>query len=61
MYNNFFRHIDINPENVNILDGNAPDLDKECEDFENKITEAGGVELFIGGKCLLCRIYANKF
>lgn len=49
MYNNFFKHIDINPENVHILDGNAPDLVKECDDFEKKIKEAGGIELFIGG------------
>ena len=31
MWNNFFSHVDINPENVNILNGNAPDLEKECE------------------------------
>lgn len=49
MYHNFFKHIDINPQNVHILDGNAPDLKKECDDFEIKIKEAGGIELFIGG------------
>ena len=30
MYNNFFRHIDIDPNNVHILDGNAKDLKKVC-------------------------------
>ena len=30
MWNNFFKHVDIRPENVNILDGNADDLAKEC-------------------------------
>lgn len=57
MWNNFFKHIDINPANVHILDGNAPNLQEECDEFERKIIEAGGVELFIGGekvKCLLC-------
>ncbi|XP_049836484.1 glucosamine-6-phosphate isomerase isoform X4 [Schistocerca gregaria] len=49
MWDNFFKHIDIDPKNVHILDGNAPDLVKECEEYERKITEAGGVELFIGG------------
>ncbi|KAJ9574267.1 hypothetical protein L9F63_026087, partial [Diploptera punctata] len=49
MWNNFFKHIDINPANAHVLDGNAPDLQKECDEFENKINEAGGVELFIGG------------
>ena len=32
MWDNFFSHIDINPENVNILNGNAENLEKECED-----------------------------
>ncbi|KAG7204916.1 hypothetical protein KM043_005308 [Ampulex compressa] len=49
MYNNFFKHIDIDPKNVHILDGNAVDLEKECIDFEIKMKEAGGIELFIGG------------
>ncbi|KAL3879435.1 hypothetical protein ACJMK2_031733 [Sinanodonta woodiana] len=48
MWNNFFKHIDINPENAHILDGNAPDLIKECDQYEQKITEAGGIELFVG-------------
>ena len=50
MWNEFFKHIDIDPVNVHILDGNAPDLLEECEHFEKKIKESGGVELFIGGK-----------
>ena len=50
MWNNFFKHIDIDPANVHILDGNAPDLVKECDEFEEKIKAAGGVELFIGGR-----------
>lgn len=49
MWNNFFKHIDILPENVHILDGNAPDLVLECSNYEKKIAEAGGIELFIGG------------
>lgn len=49
MFNNFFKHIDILPENAHILDGNAPDLKAECDGFERKIKEAGGIELFVGG------------
>lgn len=49
MFNNLFKHIDIDPKNVHILDGNAPDLAAECDSFERKIKEAGGIELFIGG------------
>jgi len=37
MWNNFFSHIDIKPENTNILNGNAPDLDAECARYEEKI------------------------
>lgn len=49
MFDNFFKHIDIDPNNAHILDGNAPDLVKECEDYEKKIKESGGIELFVGG------------
>ena len=37
MWNNFFSHIDIKPENTNILNGNAADLDAECARYEEKI------------------------
>lgn len=49
MWNNFFSHIDIPRENVNILNGNAPDLVAECARFEEKIKSYGGIELFMGG------------
>lgn len=52
MWNNFFKHIDISPENIHILDGNAPDLQAECNAFEDKIKAAGGIELFVGGENL---------
>ena len=49
MWNNFFSYIDIRRENVNILNGNAPDLEKECADYEARIAAAGGIDLFMGG------------
>ncbi|GFN87530.1 glucosamine-6-phosphate isomerase [Plakobranchus ocellatus] len=49
MWNNLFKHIDIDPQNAHILDGNAKDLIEECNSFEEKIKEAGGIRLFIGG------------
>ncbi|MBR5610762.1 MAG: glucosamine-6-phosphate deaminase [Bacteroidales bacterium] len=49
MWNNFFNHINIKEENVNILDGNAYDLEAECERYENKIASYGGIHLFMGG------------
>ena len=49
MWNNFFRHIDIKKENVNILNGNAADLEAECANYEARIKAAGGIDLFLGG------------
>jgi glucosamine-6-phosphate deaminase len=49
MWNNFFSYVDIRKENVNILNGNAPDLEAECAGYEDKIKAAGGVNLFVGG------------
>lgn len=49
MWNNFFSHIDIDPKNVHILNGNAEDLVAECEAYEAAIVEAGGIDLFMGG------------
>jgi glucosamine-6-phosphate deaminase len=43
------RTVDIDPQNVNILDGNAPDLVAECNQYEEKIRALGGIELFLGG------------
>ena len=49
MWNNFFNHVDINPENVNILNGNAADPEAECREYEERIVKAGGIDLFLGG------------
>jgi len=49
MFDNFFKHIDIDANNVHILNGNSSDLKQECEEYERKIKESGGIELFIGG------------
>ncbi|KAG8134835.1 putative Glucosamine-6-phosphate isomerase protein [Naja naja] len=43
------------PNNAHILDGNVPDLKAECDAFEKKIEEAGGIELFVGGSSLVSR------
>ncbi|KAG8785960.1 Glucosamine-6-phosphate isomerase (Glucosamine-6-phosphate deaminase) (GNPDA) (GlcN6P deaminase) [Ceratobasidium sp. 428] len=49
MFREFFTHVDIDPKNVHILDGNAPDLIQECKSYEEKIKQAGGIDLFLGG------------
>jgi len=49
MHDNLFRHIDIPKKNINILNGNAKDLEKECAGYEKKIKSYGGIDLFLGG------------
>jgi glucosamine-6-phosphate deaminase len=49
MWDNFFSHVDVLPENVNILNGNASDLEVECQAYEAKIKSLGGIHLFLGG------------
>ena len=49
MWENLFKHIDIPPQNVHILDGMAEDLQAECDSYEAKIVKYGGIELFLGG------------
>ena len=36
-------------KNVNILNGLAKNLEKECIDYEKKIKSVGGIDLFLGG------------
>ncbi|MBC5830630.1 glucosamine-6-phosphate deaminase [Vibrio metschnikovii] len=49
MYNNFFTHIDIQPQNINLLDGNTDDHELECKRYEDKIKSYGKINLFMGG------------
>jgi glucosamine-6-phosphate deaminase len=49
MWDNFFSHVDVVKGNVNILDGNASDLEAECAKYEEKMKQVGGVHLFLGG------------
>ncbi|OOF16082.1 MULTISPECIES: glucosamine-6-phosphate deaminase [Salinivibrio] len=49
MYENFFKHIDIKEENINLLNGNASDVDAECKRYEDKIKSYGKIHLFMGG------------
>ena len=49
MYNNFFNHVDIPRENINLLNGSAPDVDTECRRYEEKIKSYGKINLFMGG------------
>ncbi|MEL7588117.1 MAG: glucosamine-6-phosphate deaminase [Prolixibacteraceae bacterium] len=49
MWENLFSHIDIQPSNVNILNGNALDIKAECAGYEQKMKDLGGIDLFLGG------------
>ena len=49
MFDNFFGKININPENVNIPDGEAFDAEAECEEYEKKIELSGGIDLMVIG------------
>ncbi|WP_147818808.1 glucosamine-6-phosphate deaminase [Salidesulfovibrio onnuriiensis] len=49
MHMNFFDHVDLRPENINLLNGNAPDLAAECRRYEEKMASYGGVNLWVGG------------
>lgn len=49
MHHNFFDHVDISSENINLLNGNAADIDAECRQYEEKIRAYGKIHLFMGG------------
>ncbi|MBB5335252.1 glucosamine-6-phosphate deaminase [Pectinatus brassicae] len=49
MQENFFRHININIDNIHIPNGMAEDITKECADYDNMIKAAGGIDLQILG------------
>ena len=49
MARNLFDHVDCPKEHIHILNGNAEDLEAECATYEQKIKEAGGIDLFLGG------------
>ncbi|MEL0629044.1 glucosamine-6-phosphate deaminase [Psychromonas aquatilis] len=49
MHNNFFDHINIQSQNINLLNGLADNLEEECQRYERKIKSYGAVHLFMGG------------
>ncbi|MDI6775242.1 MAG: glucosamine-6-phosphate deaminase [Verrucomicrobiota bacterium] len=60
MWRNLFSHIDIPKENVNILNGNAKDLQAECKAYEKKMVDLGGISFFLGGVGLDGHIAFNE-
>lgn len=49
MFRSFFNHVDCPKENIHIIDGNAENLETECENYEKEIKKFGGIDLFVGG------------
>jgi glucosamine-6-phosphate deaminase len=49
MHRHLFNQIDIPKHQIHILNGNASDIEAECQQYEDQIKRYGGVELFIGG------------
>jgi glucosamine-6-phosphate deaminase len=49
MKENFFNHVNVKEENINIPNGNAEDLEAECQRYEDKIKSYGKIHLFMGG------------
>lgn len=49
MWENLFKHININPANVYIPDGNAADIPKFCAEYEALIVEKGGIDIQVLG------------
>lgn len=41
MHKNLFDHIDIQEKNINFLNGNAPDFDKECARYDHLLQDKG--------------------
>lgn len=49
MMNNFFEHININRENINMPNGIAKDINEECKAYEERISQAGGIDIQVLG------------
>lgn len=49
MEKHLFRRINLPKDHIHFLDGHAVDLDAECDSFERKIVEAGGMDLLLLG------------
>lgn len=49
MHENLFDYINIPEENINFLDGNAENIEQECVDYEDRIKNAGGIDIQLLG------------
>lgn len=49
MWDNLFKHVNINPANVYVPQGNTDDPEEFCAWYERKIKQAGGIDLQVLG------------
>lgn len=49
MFENFFNHVNINPGNIHIPDGQAEDIEAECRKYDQEIARYGGIDLQLLG------------
>jgi len=49
MRENFFNHLNIKEENINIPNGVAVDIEQECQNYENMMEESGGIDIQVLG------------
>ncbi|PKP55157.1 glucosamine-6-phosphate deaminase [Candidatus Atribacteria bacterium HGW-Atribacteria-1] len=49
MWSIFFKHINLKRENIHLLNGVTKNIEKECQQYEEAIQRAGGIDLQILG------------
>jgi glucosamine-6-phosphate deaminase len=49
MHEQLFDHVNLRAGHIGFLDGRVPDLQRECERFEQAIAAAGGIDLMLLG------------
>lgn len=49
MWENLFKHIDLNPRFINVPDGMATDIEQHCEWYESEIRRVGGIDVQVLG------------
>ncbi|MEM2936101.1 MAG: glucosamine-6-phosphate deaminase [Candidatus Bathyarchaeia archaeon] len=49
MFENLFNHVNVDPKRVHIPDGLAKDIKAFCQEYEEKIKKAGGIDLQLLG------------
>jgi glucosamine-6-phosphate deaminase len=60
MRDNFFNHVNIGTNKINLPNGEATDITKECKEYEEKMKAAGGIDLQVLGMGLNGHIGFNE-